>query len=144
GRLFTEPLGEFTTTILNPPYKKIQIDSTARSHLRSFGVETSNLYTGFLACAASLLAVGGDMVAITPRSFCNGLYFRPFREWFLAQMAFRRLHLFESRKQAFRDDAVLQENVIFAAARSNETPRTVNITISEGAAIAHTSARSTA
>jgi len=34
--------------------------------------ETSNLYTAFLAIAIKLLEPGGELVAITPRSFCNG------------------------------------------------------------------------
>jgi len=54
-------------------------------------------------------------VAITPRSFCNGLYFRPFRERLLSSVSLRRIHVFESRTAAFSDDDVLQENVIFHA-----------------------------
>ena len=57
------------------------------------------------------------MVAITPRSFCNGPYFRPFRERFLARMRLLRLHVFERRDRAFADDDVLQETVIFHAVK---------------------------
>jgi adenine-specific DNA-methyltransferase len=53
--------------------------------------ETSNLYTGFVALIHRLLAPGGELVAITPRSSCNGPYFQPFREGFLQQMSLRRL-----------------------------------------------------
>ncbi len=38
------------------------------------GIEASNLYAGFLALAAKLLCENGEMVAICPRSFCNGPY----------------------------------------------------------------------
>jgi adenine-specific DNA-methyltransferase len=66
------------------------------------------------------------MVAITPRSFCNGSYFQSFRELFLKQMELRRLHVFESRKQAFRDDDILQENVILQAVKKGKkNPRNV-------------------
>jgi adenine-specific DNA-methyltransferase len=94
------------------------------------GVETSNLYTGFLAAAVRLLEPGGEMVAITPRSFCNGSYFRPFRQSFLREMALRRLHVFDSRQQAFRDDAVLQENVILHAVKGGKKEVRVFITSS--------------
>ncbi|HBO46175.1 MAG TPA: adenine methyltransferase, partial [Planctomycetaceae bacterium] len=108
----------FTHAILNPPYRKLHGESDARRALRSVGIETSNLYAAFLWLAFRLLDEGGEMIAITPRSFCNGPYFRPFRRAFLREMAFRRIHLFESRTAAFKDADVLQENVIFKAVKS--------------------------
>jgi adenine-specific DNA-methyltransferase len=103
----------FTHAILNPPYRKLNSDSSTRLHLRRVGIETSNLYTAFVALAIQSLAPGGEIVAITPRSFCNGPYFHPFREFILGTTAIRKIHLFESRTAAFRDDDILQENVIF-------------------------------
>ena len=55
---------------------------------------------------------GGHVIAITPRSFCNGTYFRDFRRYLLSIGGLRRLHLFDARDAAFADDGVLQENVI--------------------------------
>ncbi|MBM3289750.1 MAG: SAM-dependent methyltransferase, partial [Candidatus Hydrogenedentes bacterium] len=110
--LFSIAACPFTTVIMNPPYRKIRSDSHTRWQLRSAGLETSNLYSGFLALAASLLGEDGELVAITPRSFCNGPYFRPFRERFLDNLSLLRIHVFESRAAAFRSDGVLQENVI--------------------------------
>jgi adenine-specific DNA-methyltransferase len=107
----------FNMAILNPPYRKINTHSEERRLLRLAGIETTNLYTGFLALSMRLLAPGGQMVAITPRSFCNGSYFRPFRREFLDEMELRRLHVFESRKHAFREDDVLQENIILHATK---------------------------
>lgn len=103
----------FNAAILNPPYRKIRSQSRERLQLRSAGIETSNLYTAFVGLAVRLLEPGGELVAITPRSFCNGPYFRPFRRLLLDEMALLRVHVFESRSRAFRDDAVLQENIIF-------------------------------
>ncbi|MDM9379865.1 Eco57I restriction-modification methylase domain-containing protein [Chlorogloeopsis sp. ULAP01] len=74
---------EFTHAILNPPYLKINAHSQVRKLLRAIGLETSNLYTGFMAATAKLLKSGGEFVAITPRTFCNGTYFRNFRKMFL-------------------------------------------------------------
>lgn len=102
----------YTHAILNPPYKKISSHSKHRKLLRMVGIETVNLYTAFVALTVLLMKEGGEIVAIIPRSFCNGSYYRPFRELILRNCAIRQLHLFESRNQAFQDDDVLQENVI--------------------------------
>ncbi len=107
----------FTHAILNPPYKKIAGDSRHRLLLRQAGIETVNLYSAFVALALDLLVPGGQLVAIVPRSFCNGPYYRPFRERILSRSAIRRIHLFDSRDSAFKDDAVLQENVIVVLER---------------------------
>ncbi len=107
----------FTAAILNPPYRKINSDSRERELLRWAGIETSNLYTAFVGLAVMLLEPSGQLVAITPRSFCNGSYFRRFRALLLAECTLEQVHVFESRKRAFSDDEVLQENVIFRALR---------------------------
>jgi adenine-specific DNA-methyltransferase len=102
----------YTHAILNPPYKKINSLSRHRLILRQVGIETVNLYPAFVALALSLMKPGGQLVAIIPRSFCNGPYYRSFREFILNRAALRHLHLFASRTNAFKDDDVLQENVI--------------------------------
>jgi adenine-specific DNA-methyltransferase len=132
GDLFGTPPPGFDAAIANPPYRKISTDSPERRALRSVGVETSNLYTGFIALIQRLLTPGGQLVAITPRSFCNGPYFRPFREDFLSHLELRRLHVFESRQAAFRDDSVLQENIIFHAVKGRNQPAEMLISSSSG------------
>ena len=134
GDLFVGSRTPYNAAILNPPYRKISSDSRTRWLLREAGIETSNLYAGFLALAARLLGDGGELVAICPRSFCNGPYFRPFRRQFLGMTALRRLHVFESRSAAFQHDDVLQENVIVHALKSSEKPRSVMISTSSGEA----------
>jgi adenine-specific DNA-methyltransferase len=103
----------FTHAVLNPPYKKIRSVSPHRHALREAGIEATNLYSAFVALAILLLADGGELVAITPRSFCNGQYFKPFRALMLQHCALMQVHVFESRTNAFKSDDVLQENVIF-------------------------------
>ena len=62
-------------------------------------------------------------MAIIPRSFCNGPYYRPFRDFILRRGALRHMHLFDSRNKAFKDDEVLQENVIVCLnAAGNRVP----------------------
>ena len=131
----------FTHAILNPPYRKIKTGSTHRVALRSAGLETSNLYTGFMFVAARHLREGGEMVAIIPRSFCNGPYFKPFRRQFFAMMRLRHIHLFDRRDHAFRDDDVLQENIIVYAVKGGPA-HDVTITTSSGSALEIDPARS--
>jgi adenine-specific DNA-methyltransferase len=120
----------FDCAILNPPYKKIQNSWSERQLLKEIGIEASNLYVGFLALAMRMLTPSGELVAITPRSFCNGLYFKKFRKDFLQTMALHRLHIFESRTDAFSDDEVLQENIILHAVKSEKKPNEVITTTS--------------
>lgn len=110
----------FTHAILNPPYKKISSASRHRKLLRKVGIETVNLYSAFLALVVELMDNNGQVVAIIPRSFCNGTYFRPFRELILNKTAIKHIHLFDSRDRAFKDDKVLQENVIIMLERDGE------------------------
>jgi adenine-specific DNA-methyltransferase len=130
--LFTRANASFNAAILNPPYRKINSNSRDRLLLRSVGIETSNLYAAFVALAMRLLEPGGELVAITPRSFCNGPYFRAFRQQFLRTMSLRQIHVFESRSAAFRQDGVLQESVIVHAVKSSEKPSLVLISRSNG------------
>lgn len=111
-------LGGYTHAILNPPYFKVAAGSTVRTRVQTLGVDVPNMYAAFVAAAISLLASDGELVAITPRSFCNGTYFRSFRKYLLGHASLRRVHVFGSRTAAFRDAAVLQENVIFHAVRA--------------------------
>lgn len=120
GSLFAIPLPKYTHAILNPPYKKINSKSAYRLALRRAGIETVNLYSAFVALTVALAAPGGQVVAIIPRSFCNGPYYRPFREFIFERAAIRHMHLFESRSKAFKDDAVLQENIIIRLERNGQ------------------------
>ncbi len=108
----------FNRVILNPPYRKIHSQSRIRKLLRGIGIETTNLYAAFVALSIHLLEDGGELVAITPRSFCNGPYFRPFRQLLFETMTLRQIHIFHSRDRAFRGDSVLQENIIFHAVKA--------------------------
>jgi adenine-specific DNA-methyltransferase len=115
GGLIPGDRRRFNCAILNPPYHKISNNSKTRQLLRLVDIETTNLYTAFMWLVIKLLEPGGEMVAITPRSFCNGPYFRPFRKALFSSMTVKRVHVYESRKKAFQDDDVLQENIIIHA-----------------------------
>jgi adenine-specific DNA-methyltransferase len=131
--LFSPNTSLFTHAILNPPYKKIHSQSEERYSLKQLGLETVNLYSAFVWLSMLMLKEGGELCAITPRSFCNGTYYRPFRKAFLKQMSLKRLLVFESREEVFSDDDVLQENIIFHAEKQDRKSDTVKISIVSGA-----------
>jgi adenine-specific DNA-methyltransferase len=79
------------------------------------------------------MAQGGEIVAIVPRSFCNGPYYKPFRRWTLAKASIDHIHLFHSRTSAFHDDAVLQENVIVKLVRGKKQGKVTITTASDTA-----------
>lgn len=121
----------YTHAILNPPYKKIGVDSDARASCQRVGLTVVNLYAAFVGLALLQLEVHGQLVAIIPRSFCNGPYYKPFRQWILDHASIRHVHVFESRTQAFKDDAVLQENIIFLLERGAKQSEVVVSTSSD-------------
>lgn len=120
GGLWPQHMKLYTHCIMNPPYKKISSSSQHRHCLRSAGIETVNLYSAFAALALSTLEPAGHMVAIIPRSFCNGPYYRPFRDFILKNAAIHHIHLFNSRNKAFKNDKVLQENIIILLERNGK------------------------
>ncbi len=134
GGLFQEPFHQYTHCIMNPPYKKIRSNSHYRQQLSQINIETSNLYSAFIAIAIQLLAPNGQLVAIIPRSFCNGVYFKPFRQLLLSEMSIQHLHVFTSRTQAFKENDVLQENIIIHAVKQSQQ-ETVTVTASSDASL---------
>ncbi len=110
--LWKEEVKKFSHCIMNPPYKKNLASSHHRTSLRTAGIEAVNLYSAFVALSVLLLEKKGYLVAIIPRSFCNGPHYRPFRKLILKNTAIKRIHLFDSRNKAFRENKVLQENII--------------------------------
>lgn len=118
--LWAEKKEKYTHCIMNPPYKKIACSSIHRKYLSNIGIETVNLYSGFVALSLELLNENGYLVAIIPRSFCNGTYYKPFRDYILKRSSIKQIHLFESRTNAFKDDKVLQENIIILLEKSGK------------------------
>ena len=119
----------FDLVVMNPPYMKLGAFSPQRRAMASLGWDAPNLYCAFLAVGVEALRPGGQLVAITPRSFANGPYFAPFRKTLLRQVAIDRLHTFESRSSVFSDTGVLQENIVVSATKHGQC-ETVLITAS--------------
>lgn len=103
--LGTSPIALFDVAIGNPPYFKV-------SPTEARGGDAPNIYARFMEVAGRLLVNGGQLCFIVPRSFASGFYFQRFRRRFHAFMRLEQIHVFESRRSAFKGDDVLQENVI--------------------------------
>lgn len=121
----------YDAVVANPPYKKISTSSATRRAAEDLGVPVVNIYSAFLVAAISRLRDHGQLIAITPRSFTNGPYHRPFREFFFDRMSFEQIHIYASRDLAFADADVLQENILFGARRCREKP-SVTLSFNDG------------
>lgn len=128
--------GYADVVLMNPPYAKLAKDSPQARAFAEIVHGQPNVYALFMAAAVELLKPGGELIAITPRSFCNGLYFREFRRWFLDRMSLRQVHLFASRRETFKDSEVLQESVITLAAKQSKQSAEVLVSCSHGADLA--------
>jgi adenine-specific DNA-methyltransferase len=109
--LSAEPI-DGLVVIANPPYFKLSKDDS-RAVAHSYAVYGQpNIYGLFMAACARLVASGGRWCFITPRSWMNGAYFALVRRTIFQNLQPDSLHAFESRKDHFEEDAVLQEAVI--------------------------------
>ncbi len=109
----------FDLIIANPPYFKIGKGDTRAVAVAAVVHGQPNIYALFMAVGASLLRKGGDFIFLTPRSFASGHYFRRFRASFFNMIQPSRIHVFRSRREVFRRDAVLHENVIITGVRQD-------------------------
>lgn len=103
---------KFDRIILNPPYSKMVANSKAAKITNSMlGHNEANLYSAFISCCLKILTDRGELVAIVPRSFCNGTTFKNFRYFLFSKFFLHEIYLFESRK-IFAESSVLQEILI--------------------------------
>ena len=111
--------GSFDVVIANPPYFKIGKHDPRAAAVSEVVHGQPNIYALFMALGAALLRQRGSFVFITPRSFASGPYFRRFRTVFFDMIQPTGIHVFGSRRNAFRRDAVLQENIIISGVRQD-------------------------
>ena len=127
----------FDLIISNPPYFKIKKSDPRALAAQRVVHGQPNIYSLFMAISATLLNTNGMTIYITPRSYTSGAYFRRFREFFFNIVQPLNIHVFESRKDAFKREEVLQENIITVARRDPRWPeqghnRSVTISSSQG------------
>ena len=102
----------FDYIISNPPYFKVAKDDIHTRSCASIVDGQTNIYALFMAICAKMLVEGGQMIFITPRSFASGRYFQSFRDFLFQHVSIDLIHLFNTRKDTFAKDEVLQELVI--------------------------------
>lgn len=109
---FEAPKESFDVIISNPPYFKLNKKDLQIAKFKDVVSGQPNIYSLFMAISAKLLCETGEMIFITPRSFCSGLYYGKFRKWLMQKVNFSSIHLFDSRKELFPAEKVLQESII--------------------------------
>ena len=113
-RLASSQVG-YDLVISNPPYFKIGKDDPRAVVGMPVAYGHPNIYALFMTISAELLSESGRLVYIVPRSFASGSYFRRFREVFFQRVTPTAIHLFDSRKDVFKSQAVLQESLVLTA-----------------------------
>lgn len=103
---------KYDYVISNPPYFKLNKDDPESKLMGKFVSGQPNIYSFFMALSLLLLKDKGETVFITPRSFCSGLYYKKFRKWLIENYSIRHIHVFDSRRNVFHNESVLQENII--------------------------------
>ena len=122
--------GHYDLIISNPPYYKMNKKDIERYKIGDNIPGQPNIYSLFMAVSAGMLNENGQMIFITPRSFCSGLYYSQFRTWLSRKINFSHIHVFEERNNVFSKDGVLQENIITHFTK--QKPSRICISTSEG------------
>jgi adenine-specific DNA-methyltransferase len=117
--LFNCTSKKFNIIISNPPYFKVSKSDRLSQLMAEIVHGQPNIYMFFFAISSRLLSDDGQMVFITPRSFCSGLYFKKFREWLLNIVNLSSIHIFKSRNETF-SNKVLQETIITKFVKKND------------------------
>lgn len=116
-------VGEFDVVISNPPYFKIGKADPRAAATAPVVYGQPNIYALFMAVCAALLRERGCLAFIVPRSFASGYYFRRFRSVFFGTIRPTGVHVFESRRDVFGRDGVLQENIVLFGVRQERWGR---------------------
>lgn len=123
---------EYDFVISNPPYFKLNKEDNRAKAAESITRGQPNIYALFMAVSSRMLCPNGQLIFITPRSYTSGSYFKSFREFFFNNVAINQIHLFDSRKDTFNRDNVLQETLIIKATEGTLTDSLVKVTSTKG------------
>lgn len=111
---------EASRLVLNPPYKKLGSKEHLSLLLKSHGIYAPNHYAAFVSLSVQWLKDDGELLAIIPRSFFNGAYFKKFREWLSSKMSIEHIVSYSSRSNFGKN--VLQENVCLYLKKCKQRP----------------------
>lgn len=119
---------ELTHSVLNPPYFKIGPKHPANVTLsNALGFTVPNVYALFIVATLMMLKEGGEMVALIPRSFASGIYYKPFRKFLMEHANLTHIVRFSSRSNLFKEDNVLQENCVIRCIAGQEQQELVQL-----------------
>lgn len=121
----------FDYIISNPPYFKLAKDDVHSRSCASIVDGQTNIYALFMAICTKLMEDDGQMIFITPRSFASGRYFQSFRDFLFKHVHIDLIHLFNTRKDTFSKDEVLQELVIMRMHPAGEA-KNIIVSFSQG------------
>ncbi|MEK4310553.1 BsuBI/PstI family type II restriction endonuclease [Bacillus sp. FSL P2-0092] len=131
--LFNESLNyeKYDVIISNPPYYKVKKDHVYSRILADYIHGQPNVYFMFMIIASKLLINEGQLIFITPRSYCSGAYFERFRTKFFDYIDPDHFHLFNKRKGNFKGESVLQESIILSGFKRDRRPLFITISSSD-------------
>lgn len=79
-----------------------------------------------MGLSAKLLKSNGELIFISPRSFAAVNYFKAFRQSFFNEVSISDIHIFELRDKMFKNDHILQGNIILRATKiKNATTKVI-------------------
>ncbi len=126
-----EKIDKYDYIISNPPYFKILKSDIRAQAAKELVYGQPNIYSIFMGLSAKLLKPDGELIFITPRSFAAGNYFKAFRNSFFNDVNISHIHIFESRNKMFKNENVLQENIIVRATKEKSSVIKVSVSESE-------------
>lgn len=124
--LFHDNFVLYDYIISNPPYFKLAKNDARTQCCTNIVDGQTNIYALFMAICSKMLRDNGEMIFITPRSFASGRYFQSFRDYLFNNVRLCFVHLFNTRKDTFAKDDVLQELVITRFAHTNNGRITIS------------------
>lgn len=118
----------FDYVVANPPYAKFPSRLMTDEQKRRFSETTyghPNLYGLFLQVGVELLADGGRLAFINPKSFVSGLYFRNLRRFLDRHLDLEGFDTFDRRTGLF--EGVLQDVVILTATKTAQRSKQIQL-----------------